>query len=192
MNIRSIVFIVALTLVAIPELLAGDTVEYCRLGTEPAIRIGLATNAGSVTIMSGDSSLVAISPDEPSKLLATTRVTVSARSYRPPEVENFRIEFQNLPSQADATVLAKDIRDATGETATASLDPATNTWKVWVGGIKERRGPVSKRDTRVRSAVWQVITEAVAYRHPMTVPIDTSQRCQNVCGRVRDQGCMVV
>lgn len=104
---------------------------------EPLIRIGLATNASSATITSGDSALVAFSPDEPSKLLATTRVSVSARAYRPPEVENFRIEFQNIPLQTDALELAKDIKDATGESAIVSIETATNTWKVWVGSVKE-------------------------------------------------------
>lgn len=111
--------------------------EYFYLAQEPLIRIGLSTNSGSVSITTDDSSLIAVSPDEPNKFLATTRVTVSARAYRPPEIENFRIEFQNLPSQIDANSLAKDIRDATGETALTSIDTATNTWKVWVGAVKE-------------------------------------------------------
>jgi len=109
---------------------------YFTLQSEPLIRIGLATNASSATITSGDAGLVAVSPDEPSKMLATTRVTVSARAYRPPEIENYRIEFQNLPTQNDANELAKDIRDATGESALVSIDAATNTWKVWVGTVK--------------------------------------------------------
>ena len=109
---------------------------YSFLVNEPLIRIGLSTNASSVTITTTDSSLVAVSPDEPSKMLSAVRVTVSARAYRPPEVENYRIEFQNLPTQLDATNLAADIRKATGETAFASLDVVSNTWKVWVGTVK--------------------------------------------------------
>ena len=109
---------------------------YSFLVNEPLIRIGLSTNASSVTITTTDSSLVAVSPDEPSKMLSAARVTVSARAYRPPEVENYRIEFQNLPTQLDATNLAADIRKATGETAFASLDVVSNTWKVWVGTVK--------------------------------------------------------
>ena len=103
-----------------------------RLSSEPTIRIGLSTNSSSITITTGDTALVAASPDEPLKLLASTRVVVSARAYRPPEIENFRIEFQNLPTQTDAAALAKDIREATGETALVSLDTQTNTWKIWV------------------------------------------------------------
>lgn len=116
---------------------AGGGYRYFRLPGEPLIRIGLSTNASSVTITTADSSLVAVSPDEQPRLLAATRVTVSARTYRPPEIENFRIEFQNIPTQADAEELAKDIRAATSEVALPSIDPSTNLWKVWVGGIKE-------------------------------------------------------
>lgn len=110
--------------------------EYALLTSEPLIRIGLTTNASSVTITTSDQSLVAVSPDEPMRMLATSRVTVSARAYRPPEIENYRIEFQGMPTQTDATNLANDIRNATGETALASFDPTANSWKVWVGTIK--------------------------------------------------------
>ncbi len=135
MNIRFFVFIAVLSLLPTTTFAATDH-EYFRFAAEPLIRIGLATNAGSVTITTNDSSLVAVSPDEPSRLLATNRVSVSARAYRPSEIENYRIEFQNLPTQLDAAELAKDIRDATGESAIVSIDSATNTWKVWVGAVK--------------------------------------------------------
>ncbi|MBX7062147.1 MAG: SpoIID/LytB domain-containing protein [Pyrinomonadaceae bacterium] len=110
--------------------------EYFRLPSEPLIRIGLATNASSVSITTSDSSLVAFSPDEASRLLASNRVSISARAYSPPEIEQYRIEFQNLPSQMDANSLADDIREATGESAIASIDVEKNTWRVWVGGIQ--------------------------------------------------------
>src|SRR5437763_12014680 len=115
MNLRIPAFIFALLFLSISRVLADNGgFETFALASEPLIRIGLSTNAGSVSITTSDSSLVAVSPDEPSKLLATTKVTVSARAYRPPEVENYRIEFQNLASQTDANELAKDIREATG------------------------------------------------------------------------------
>ncbi len=136
MNIRSFLFIGVLILSQILPVPAFDT-EYFRLTSEPLIRIGLSTNSRVVTITTGDSSLVAVSPDESSKLLATNKVTVAARTYKPPEIEKYRIEFQNLPTQIDAANLAKEIREATGETALVSIDTATNTWKVWVGTVKE-------------------------------------------------------
>ncbi|MFN6962763.1 MAG: SpoIID/LytB domain-containing protein [Pyrinomonadaceae bacterium] len=113
--------------------------EFFRLPSEPFIRIGLSTNAASVSIATTDSQLVAFSPDEPNRLLATNKITVFPRTYRPPEVEEFRIEFQGLPSQIDANALANDIREATGETAIASVDPATNLWRVWVGKVSDNQ-----------------------------------------------------
>ncbi|HEV7701361.1 MAG TPA: SpoIID/LytB domain-containing protein [Pyrinomonadaceae bacterium] len=135
MTLRRLLFILAITAIISPAAKAGGYRTF-RLFSEPLIRIGLSTNSSSVTITTGDTSLVAMSPDEPLRTMATTRVTVSARAYRPPEIENYRIEFQNLPAQTDAAALAKDIRDATGETAIVSLDPTANTWKVWVGSVK--------------------------------------------------------
>lgn len=137
MKIRRFIFIFTAFIITVPQTFAETEPEYFRLPAEPLIRIGLSTNSGSVSITTSDSSLVSVSPDEQSKLLATNKVTVSARAYRAPEIENYRIEFQNLPTQNEATTLAKEIRDATGETAFASIDTATNTWKVWVGSIKD-------------------------------------------------------
>ena len=125
------------TAVLSSTVMASGESELFKLAGEPLIRIGLSTNSGLVTITTADSSLVSVSPDEQSKFLATNRVTVSARAYRAPEIENYRIEFQNLPTQNEATTLAREIRDATGETAFASIDTPTNTWKVWVGSIKD-------------------------------------------------------
>ena len=125
-----------ITILAVTALQArANGVEFVRLGSEPLIRVGLSTNAGSVTISTADTSLVSVSPDEAAKLLGTNRVTVAARVYRPPEVEEFRIEFQNFQTQGEANDLAKDIRDATGETAIPSVDMTTGLWKVWVGSV---------------------------------------------------------
>ncbi len=137
MNIRPFVFILALFIFTTPTAFADGDAKFVRLPAEPLIRIGLATNAGLVNISTGDSSLVAVSPDEPMRVLSSTTVSVSARAYRPPQIENYRIEFQNLPSQSDAAELARDVREATGETAIVSLETTSNTWKVWVGTVKD-------------------------------------------------------
>jgi stage II sporulation protein D len=110
---------------------------YFVLPGEPLIRIGLSTNASSVSITTSDSQLVAYSPEESGKYLATNRVSVSARAYRPPEVENFRFEIQNIATSAEADEIAKDVRESAGQSAIVSVDAATNTWKVWVGGVFE-------------------------------------------------------
>jgi len=135
MTLRYLLFTTA-AILTISAFAFADGVKVFRLSSEPLIRIGLSTNSSSVTITTGDSSLIAVSPEEPSKMLATTKVVVSARAYKPPEIEQYRIEFQNLPAQTDANELAKDIRDNAGETAIVSLDPQSNTWKVWAGSVK--------------------------------------------------------
>jgi stage II sporulation protein D len=135
MTFRSLLFTTAAILTFSGIIQAGGYRAF-RLSSEPLIRIGLSTNSGSITITTSDSSLVAASPDEASKMLATTKVVVTARAYKPPEIDEYRIEFQNLPAQTDANELAKDIRESTGETAIVSLDPQANTWRVWVGTVK--------------------------------------------------------
>jgi hypothetical protein len=84
MKLRPLVLLAAIILFSSSNFHAGFPFEYFRLAEEPLIRIGLTTNAGVVTITTSDSQLVAYSPEEPQKYLATNRVTVSARAYRPP------------------------------------------------------------------------------------------------------------
>lgn len=117
--------------------IAANEPRYVRLPSEPLIRIGLTTNAGSISITTADSQLVAYSPDEPNRLLATDRISVSARAYRPPEIENYRFEIQNIPTQKEADEIADEVREETKESALVSIDLATNTWKVWIGPVKE-------------------------------------------------------
>ncbi len=109
--------------------------EMFSLSGEPLIRIGLSTNSSSVSITTGDSSLVAYSPDEQLRMLGSNRISVAARAYRPPQVDQFRFEVQGLPTADEANEIAKDIREATEESALVSVDSATNTWKVWIGGV---------------------------------------------------------
>src|SRR5690606_4036209 len=109
--------------------------EYTMLPAEPLVRIGLLTNASTVSITTSDTSLVAFSPDEPSKFLAATRVSVSARAYRPATVDAFHFELQNIETQSEAATLTGDIRESVGTTALASINPTTNKWRIWIGGI---------------------------------------------------------
>ncbi len=118
-----------------PKFELSDKPFFYRLEREPIIRIGLATSAGAVSISTTDSSLVAVSPDEPQKFLETAKVTVSARAYRPPEIEIYRFEIPNIATQEEAAQTAKDVREATGGAAVL-LDAQTNQWRVSVGEAK--------------------------------------------------------
>ena len=78
---------------------------FFQLTREPLIRIGLATNARYVSITTTDTQLIPASPDEMNRFLATNKITVSARSYRPPEVEYFNFQIPNLETADDAAQL---------------------------------------------------------------------------------------
>jgi stage II sporulation protein D len=110
---------------------------YFTLTSEPTVRIGLATNARSVSITTSDTSLVAASEGESNKLLATNKVFIAPRAYRPPEIEFYHFEIQNVESQTEADSLAADIREATGEKAFAMLGVVPTTWRVVIGDTKE-------------------------------------------------------
>jgi hypothetical protein len=119
----------------IPNVSAIDF-GYSALTGEPVVRIGLSTNANSVSITTSDLSLVALSPDEPNKMLATNKIFVAPRAYRPPEIEFYKFEIPNLESQAVADAIAADLR-ATGEKAFTLLGTQPNTWRVIIGDTKE-------------------------------------------------------
>ena len=106
---------------------------------EPLIRVGLVTNATSVNITTSDTQLVAYSPDEPYRFLATNRVNVTARAYRPPVLDHYIFEIQNIATSSEANEIAEQVRQATGESAIASIDTRTNTWKVWIGEARESK-----------------------------------------------------
>ena len=89
--------------------------------------------------MTSDTQLVAYSPGDTQRNLATNRITVSARAYRPPTFDQYIFEIQNIPGANEANEIAKEVRDQTGETAQVSIEPAKNTWKVWIGAPKESK-----------------------------------------------------
>ncbi len=120
-----------------PKFELPDKPLFFRLEREPTIRIGLTTNASSATITTADSQLVAVSPDEPNKFLAVNRISVSARSYRPPEYEIYRFEIQAIATREEADNLMKDAREAMGEKTSAVLDAKTGTWRISIGEAKQ-------------------------------------------------------
>lgn len=124
-------------LISSTKLSAFEEAEYFYLDREPSVRIGLETNARSVAITTTDSSLVALSNGDANKILAVNRISVSARAYRPPVIDIYQFEIQNIETQAEAEAIAKDVREATGEKVFVSLDTKTNTWRVRIGEAKE-------------------------------------------------------
>lgn len=134
MNLRCILFIFFFVFIfSISDASAFGEFYSLLLDREPVIRIGLATNAQTVSITTSDSTLVATSIGEPDKFLSANRISVAARIYSPPEYEIYHFEIPNIPSQAEAVALAKEVRDATNEKTSISIDAAKNTWRVLIG-----------------------------------------------------------
>ena len=133
---KSCLPLVVVVLLLQSQTFSSPLLEYFRLPAEPLIRIGLVTNASSVSITTSDSQLVAYATDEPQRLLGTDRVTVSARAYRPPTYDQYIFEIQNIGSANEANEIANDVRLQTGETAQVMVEVGKNTWKVWIGSPK--------------------------------------------------------
>nr|MBA3601350.1 SpoIID/LytB domain-containing protein [Acidobacteriota bacterium] len=163
MNLRSFLFISFIFLLSVSNVSAFGEFDYLNVNQEPIIRIGLATNARSVSITTTDSSLVAVSPDEPQRFLATTKVSVSARVYRPPEFDIYHFEIANLISSQEADAVAKDVREAINEKTLVKLDAKTNTWRVRVGEAKETIEEANefKIGLSEKGFVAEIITEKI-------------------------------
>jgi stage II sporulation protein D len=108
-----------------------------RLKEEPLIRIGLETSARSVSIVTSDTQLVAVSPEEQPKFLETAKVSVYARSYQPPTVEYYYFDIGDIATREEADQTAKDVREATGEKAEVLYGEKPDTWRVRIGERKE-------------------------------------------------------
>ena len=114
----------------------GTTPAIFRLSEEPLIRIGLATNARSISLSTVDSQLTSAAAGEPSKFLAINKINVSARAYRPPEVEVYNLEIVGITTLDEAESIAQEVRGQTGETAVAAPDSVNNSWHIVVGEAK--------------------------------------------------------
>jgi stage II sporulation protein D len=155
---RTIVFLLAHALAASPFALAQDASqtrprraqsppaqpasapvinETARLEGEPLIRIGLATDARSVTISTTGRLLSATEPNQPPAPLSVARVRLEAHLLAPqPEavdVNSFRVEIAGLATREEAERTAREIREQTGEATEVSQDAATNTWRASAG-----------------------------------------------------------
>lgn len=112
-----------------------------RLAAEPTVRIGLATNARSVTI-STNSRLMKIADDGTSmEALTVARVRIEPRTLAPlppTQGSDFSVEIQGAATRVDAERAAREIKEQTGETAEVTLEAQTNTWKLRMGGKLSR------------------------------------------------------
>jgi stage II sporulation protein D len=108
-----------------------------RLTNEPLIRIGLATDARSVTISTNGRLLNTTEPNAPPAPLTTARVRLEAHLLAPqavtPSTDSFSVEIAGAATRVDAERAAREIHELTNETTEINPDSATNTWRVLVG-----------------------------------------------------------
>lgn len=175
MNLRSFIFYAFFTIFLTTQLTQAET-GFFQLTNEPLIRIGLSTSASYVSIATTDTQLIAASPDEMNRFLATNKITVSARSYRPPEIEIYNFEIQNLESAAAAAALAKDIRETTGEKTSYELDAATKTWKIRIG---DARNSVEEADLFKAALEEKGVADVSVVADKITKPSDEAVRLSN-------------
>ena len=175
MNLRSFVFYAFFTIFLTSQLTQAET-GFFQLTNEPLIRIGLSTNASYVSIATTDTQLIAASPDELNRFLATNKITVSARSYRPPEIEIYNFEIQNLESLEAAAALAKDIRESTGEKTSYQLDTATKTWTIRIG---DARGSIEEADLFKAALEEKGVPDVSVVADKITKPSDEAVKLSN-------------
>ena len=113
---------------------AGNTE---RLTGEPTIRIGLSTDARSVTISTNGSQLSATEPNGGQLPLSVARVRLEAHLLAPApaatSTEGFRVEIAGAQTRAEAERIARELQGLTSDAADVSPDAATNAWRVRVG-----------------------------------------------------------
>ncbi|HYY58787.1 MAG TPA: SpoIID/LytB domain-containing protein [Pyrinomonadaceae bacterium] len=122
-----------------PTTPAPAQTETTRLSVEPVMRIGLATDVGSVNI-STSGRLVGVTEEAGAPApLAVSRVRIEARSLAPPPLppanvaSSFRVEIAGAATRVDAERAAGEIRERTGEASEVGFDVATNTWRIRTG-----------------------------------------------------------
>lgn len=128
-----------------PEPTASET-QLARLTPEPTVRIGLATNARSVTISTSTGALFASTaepgtPTQPAPL-AVARVRVEPRTFAPPLPQPtgdlFRVEIAAAVSEERAREVARDAGELAGAVAEVTRDPQTAAWRVTIGAPSTR------------------------------------------------------
>ncbi|HYO90965.1 MAG TPA: SpoIID/LytB domain-containing protein, partial [Pyrinomonadaceae bacterium] len=112
-----------------------------RLAAEPTVRIGLATNARSVTVSTNGRLMKITDEATTPEALAVARVRIEPRVLTPlppAQGSDFSVEISGAATRVDAERAASEIKEQTGESAQVSHDSQTNTWKLRMGGNLSR------------------------------------------------------
>lgn len=160
-----------------------------RLDAEPSIRIGLSTNARSVTISTTGQTLTVLQT-QPGQTpapaaLAVSRVRIEPRMLVPlpaPRMEEnslFRVEVAAVTSESQAASIARDVRELTGEAPEVVRDAATTattaTWRVRVGVPMPRAGAEELRARLEEAGIAAVSIVSVPGAQPIAGAVPAQQ-----------------
>ena len=156
----------AAVLGGLPKMSAGESSTFF-LGAEPVVRVGLETNARSVTVTTGDDTLTAATPGDPPRSIQSSRAVIEPRIYKPPVIEYYRLEIRDVDTQAEADRLAQDVTSATGEKSVAMADAVTRVWKVVIGELRKSPEEITELKTKLNEKGFD---EAVVVTERKTEP----------------------
>jgi len=117
--------------------------QITEASAEPLIRIGLSTDARSVSITTSGRLMYALSETAQPEPLQIARVRVEARALspdfpQPSNVATYHVEIAGAATRVDAERAATEIRNATNEDSAISQDARTNTWRIQIGQAGRR------------------------------------------------------
>ncbi len=114
---------------------SAPVIEVSRMTGEPTVRIGLSTEARSVSISTSGQLLSTTSLTEPPTPLSVARVRIEPRALTPlpPAEATFRVEIAGAATRVDADRAAEEIRTQTGENSEVSYNAQSKTWRILVG-----------------------------------------------------------
>ncbi|MFN2513357.1 MAG: SpoIID/LytB domain-containing protein [Pyrinomonadaceae bacterium] len=142
-------------------------------GSEPQIRVALATDVRSATVSTAGHLMNASNPGSSLIALDVARVRLEPRllSPLPPvSVENsYRLAIAGAASRAEAEVKSKELREAIGEDSQITLDAETNTWGLIIGN-KLSRAEAEKLSARLNDAGF----DARVFQSSLAVPSQSS------------------
>jgi stage II sporulation protein D len=174
MNLRSFFFTFLVLF------LVSSTFANKKFIEEPTIRVLLSSNARSVSIATSDSQIVSVSPPEQPKYLPVSKLTVTARSYRPPIFERYYFEIPSIETKDEADQTVKDVKEALDETATVTLDAKTNTYRVRIGEIKDSIEEANAyKDFLDEKGFEDIVIITEKYEQPSTEAIALSKQIQS-------------
>jgi stage II sporulation protein D len=112
--------------------------DVFRLPEEPSIRVGLMTDARSVTISGETDSLLASSPGEIVRTIDSKQLIFESRNYRVPVIDFFRVEVRGFTSEELAVAASARISEATGFNSVVTPEIEDSTWAVALPDSFER------------------------------------------------------